>query len=210
MAPKKYYAVMKGRKTGIFTQWEDCKRQVQGFPEAVYKSYPTRQEADAAIAAFARKPWSYSPKKTTATPAKRLLSGTIIADSICVDAACSGNPGNVEYQGVHTTTKEVLFHKGPLAYGTNNLGEFLAIIHGLAYLQQQNSSIPIYTDSMTALSWLRKRKASTTLARTARNDEIFTLLDQALAWLEVNAYSNQILKWDTEHWGEIPADFGRR
>lgn len=201
---------MRGHETGIFTTWEACKAQVHGYADAVYKSFPTREEAQAALDAYAKKPWRYSSQSSQPKPSLQAPPEAIIADSICVDAACSGNPGDVEYQGVHTTTKEQLFHAGPLPYGTNNLGEFLAIVHGLSYLKQHNSNRPIYTDSKTAMAWVRNRKVKTTLIRDDRNDEIFARVDRALAWLEVNTYTNPILKWDTDHWGEIPADFGRK
>lgn len=206
----KFYAVMRGHETGIFTTWEACKAQVHGYADAVYKSFPTREEAQAALDAYAKKPWRYCSQSSQPKPSLQAPPEAIIADSICVDAACSGNPGDVEYQGVHTTTKEQLFHAGPLPYGTNNLGEFLAIVHGLSYLKQHNSNRPIYTDSKTAMAWVRNRKVKTTLIRDDRNDEIFARVDRALAWLEVNTYTNPILKWDTDHWGEIPADFGRK
>ncbi len=42
---EKYYAVRAGRKTGIFTTWEECRQNVHGYPGAVYKSFKTRAEA---------------------------------------------------------------------------------------------------------------------------------------------------------------------
>ncbi|MBD1913740.1 MULTISPECIES: viroplasmin family protein [unclassified Leptolyngbya] len=212
MPPQKYYAVMKGRKLGIFTTWAQCQAQVKGFRGAVFKSYPTRAEAEAAIKAFdaGEAPSIFAAASRSASKASSAGPSEIIQESICVDAACSGNPGNVEYQGVWTATKEPIFHKGPLAQGTNNLGEFLAIVHGLSYLQNQGLTIPIYTDSATAILWVKKREVRTTLARTSRNQEIFDLVDRALAWLQVNDYPNRILKWETSQWGEIPADFGRK
>jgi len=203
---------MRGRKSGVFTTWSQCEAQVKGFPGAVYKSFATRAEAQAALDAFdpGTTPRPFSSFKKTAPKETNLNYPGIFKESICVDAACSGNPGNVEYQGVWTATGEPIFHKGPLAQGTNNLGEFLAIVHGLSYLKTQELTIPIYTDSATAISWVKKRQVKTTLARTAKNEEIFGLVDRAVAWLEVNTYPNRILKWDTAHWGEIPADFGRK
>jgi ribonuclease HI len=97
-----------------------------------------------------------------------------------------------------------------MAYGTNNLGEFLAIVHGLAYLKNQNKDIPIYSDSQTAILWVKNKKIKTKLNRSEDNIEIFALVDRALNWLENNEYSNPVLKWDTRYWGEIPADFGRK
>lgn len=44
---RKFYAVKKGKVPGIYTSWEACKSMVHGFPGAVYKSFPTREEAEA-------------------------------------------------------------------------------------------------------------------------------------------------------------------
>lgn len=214
----KFYAVMRGRKTGLFTRWDDCKRQVEGFQGAIYKSYPSQAEAEAAIAAYQQAgtlPFDHTAKAANPTAADA-TPADIIWNSLSVDAACSGNPGDMEYRGVWTATGEEAFRQGPFPEGTNNLGEFLAIAHGLALLQTLGSetpsyqTMPIYTDSRTAISWVRRRAVKTTLKQTTRNAEIFALVDRALAWLQVHDYRNPILKWDTEHWGEIPADFGRK
>ncbi|MGK7931868.1 MAG: viroplasmin family protein [Microcystaceae cyanobacterium] len=207
MPAKKYYVVWEGRKTGIFTNWDDCKKQVDGFKGARYKSFKTRGEAEEALGLTKQLPLfptEPKPKQPLTIP------NNIIQESICVDASCIGNPGDVEYQGVDTATGKLLFHKGPMSKGTNNLGEFLAIVHGLTYLQQQDKMIPIYSDSATAIKWVKNKKVKTTLQQDVSNQEIFTLLDKALNWLEMNSYSNPILKWQTPVWGEIPADFGRK
>ena len=41
-----YYAVKKGRQPGIYLNWEDCKKQVHGFPGAIYKKWKTRKDAE--------------------------------------------------------------------------------------------------------------------------------------------------------------------
>lgn len=207
MKPKKYYVVWKGRETGIFTSWEDCKKQVEGFKDARYKSFKTRQEAEAALGLTSQ----LSLLPITAKLTQKInINSEIILDSICVDASCLGNPGIVEYRGVDTKTGEVLFHKSPMDNGTNNIGEFLAIVHALAYLNKQNKVIPIYSDSQTAIKWVKNKKINTKLQQNSTNQEIFDLIKRALFWLENNSYSNPILKWDTVAWGEIPADFGRK
>jgi ribonuclease HI len=128
-----------------------------------------------------------------------------------VDAACSGNPGLMEYQGVNTKTKEILFHQGPFKHATNNVGEFLALIHGIAYLQKLGRhDMPIYSDSRTAIAWLRNRKMKSELERLPKNQEVWGLIDRAVTWMETNKWTNPIYKWETEIWGEIPADFGRK
>jgi ribonuclease HI len=134
----------------------------------------------------------------------------IILDSIAVDAACSKNPGPVEYRGVDTKSGITLFKVGPLADGTNNIGEFLAIVHALAMTAQQGVATPIYSDSRTALAWVRDRKCKTTLKSTPNNAKILELVKRAECWLQTHSYTNRLIKWKTEEWGEIPADFGRK
>jgi ribonuclease HI len=131
-------------------------------------------------------------------------------NSISVDAASSGNPGKMEYRGVDTVTKKQLFIQGPFEEATNNIGEFLAIVHGLAFLKQHNSDRIIYTDSKTAMSWVRKKTCNSKLQRTKKNTPVFQLVDRALNWLKENNYTTTIVKWETKAWGEIPADFGRK
>ena len=135
-----------------------------------------------------------------------ILPPSVIADSLSVDAACSGNPGKMEYRGV---TGQEIFHFGPV-YGTNNNGEFLAIVHGLALLKQKNLNMPIYSDSRNAILWIKQKKCKTKLAPNAANAPIFDLIARAERWLHTHVYANAIIKWDTEKWGEIPADFGRK
>jgi ribonuclease HI len=116
----------------------------------------------------------------------------------------------MEYRGVSVETGQEWFHIGPYPQGTNNIGEFLALVHGLALLKQVSSTLPIYSDSVTALAWVRDKKCKTNLEQTRVNAPIFDLVNRAELWLKSNSYSTKILKWDTDHWGEIPADFGRK
>ena len=132
-----------------------------------------------------------------------------IKQALCVDAACSGNPGPMEYRGVHIPSGKEVFRFGPIQ-GTNNIGEFLAIVHALALMQQKNISMPIYSDSVSGMAWVRNRKAKTTLSRTAQTELALDLVARAENWLRTNQVQVPILKWDTENWGEIPADFGRK
>lgn len=210
MAKSKYYVVWKGREAGVFSTWAECKLQIDNFTGAVYKSFDTRE---AAQIAFKNKPHLYVGQKKSAnnlSKADIASVGTPIWNSISVDAACSGNPGILEYQGVETKSGKHLFHLGPFPEGTVNLGEFLALVHGLAFLKKRNSDLPIYSDSITAMKWVRVKKINTKLERSPKNEKLFELVDRGLEWLNANTYSNKILKWETAVWGEIPADFGRK
>jgi len=205
---QKYYVVWQGHTPGIYSSWDDCNAQVKNFPNALYKSFPTREEAQEAFRHGAEKKTRvFQPKSPkTASP-----KGNIIYASISVDAACSGNPGLMEYRGVWTADKTEIFHYGPAKDGTNNIGEFLALVHALALLQKRNDSVtPIYSDSKTAIAWVKKKKANTQLKPNRHNAELFDMMARAEKWLKENTWKNPIHKWDTENWGEIPADFGRK
>ncbi len=212
MAKKKFYVVWKGVKPGVYDSWDECKSQVFGFENALYKSFPTLEEAEKA---FSVNPWkslnSRQRKKLGSGAASKFSVDTKISSgSIAVDAACSGNPGMMEYRGVFVADGVELFHVGPMAEGTNNIGEFLAIVHALALLKKKNSVIPIYSDSVNAMKWVANKKCKTKLAQTNLNRPIFNLIERAENWLQNNNYSNPILKWETKLWGENPADFGRK
>jgi ribonuclease HI len=196
----KFYVVWKGRIPGIYSSWEACKQQIDGFEEARYKSFPNMEQARIA----------YEGSAFQRTDSKDTKNLKPILESMSVDAACSGNPGLMEYRGVFTRTKEEIFKMGPFNNGTNNLGEFLALVHGLALMKKHQKPNPIYTDSVTAMKWVRDKKIKTTLERNASNEALFILVDRALDWLHNNTYSTQVLKWETAIWGEIPADFGRK
>jgi len=210
---KKYYTVWKGHKKGVFDSWAECQKQIKDFKGAVYKSFPTKEMAETALrgnpADYLKRSKNEVYDKSAAF-AMNLSKNPPIWDSLSVDAACSGNPGILEYQGVDTKSGIRLFHQGPFPEGTVNIGEFLAIVHALALLKKKNSNLPVYTDSVTALSWLRKKRINTKLERNAKNENLFQLVDRALFWLHNNTYTNPVIKWDTKQWGEIPADFGRK
>lgn len=206
MPKKRYYVVWEGVTPGIYTSWEDCLLQTKGYDGAKYKAFDKPEEAERA---FASSPYSYIGKKSATTSGQKSLPGCVIRESLAVDAACSGNPGPMEYRGVYLGTNEQVFHFGPVL-GTNNIGEFLAIVHGLALLKQKALKMPIYTDSKTAISWVKQRKCKTLLTRNSNTEELFLLIERAEKWLRENRYTTSILKWETKEWGEIPADFGRK
>jgi len=206
----KYYVVWKGKTPGVYRSWDDCKKEIEGFPDAVYKSFKDEQLARNAFSDGWEYYVGFDERKLTFDDSKRALVGDPIAESLSVDAACSGNPGILEYRGVHTGSGRELFRMGPFPQGTVNLGEFLALVHGLALLKKKNSSIPVYTDSKTAISWVRKKKVNTKLEVNPANQKLFELVNRALFWLKNNSWDNRIIKWETEYWGEIPADFGRK
>lgn len=220
MAKSKFYVVWNGLNTGVFSTWKECEAQIKGVQGALYKSFDSREEAEKA---YSSNPWDYIQKKAASSTDKQKsedvpswrndtvlpLPAEVEAEALAVDAACSGNPGQMEYRGVYLRTGQEIFHFGP-TLGTNNIGEFLAIVHALALLKQKSSTMTIYSDSKIAQLWVRKRECKTKLERTPKTEALLQAVDRAVAWLHNNTYQNRILKWKTEEWGEIPADFGRK
>ncbi|MFW5708128.1 MAG: viroplasmin family protein [Bacteroidota bacterium] len=208
MAKKKFYVVWEGHTSGVFETWKQCEQAIKGYGSAKYKSFDNEMQAEKAF----REPWyrHIGSAAKPVLPANPTAGGGPIPNSISVDAAYSSASKDMEYQGVYTHDKSVLFRVGPLPKGTNNVGEFLAIVHALALCKQKNVDLPIYTDSITAIAWVREKKAKTTLKEEEANKKLFEYIQRAENWLRQNTWKNKILKWDTRNWGEIPADFGRK
>jgi len=203
---KKYYVVWEGVTPGIYETWTQCQLQIAGYPNAKYKSFKTKEQARAAYNSTYDE--NILRKESIVTSWDESV---IEKNSIAVDAACSGNPGDMEYRGVETYGADEIFRVGPLKKGTNNVGEFLALVHALAYLKKaKKEDVTIYTDSRIAMGWVKKKKSKTKLVQSSINKPIFMLIDRAESWLVNNTYKNPIVKWETKLWGEIPADFGRK
>ena len=213
---KKFYVVWSGLNPGIYHSWDDCQAQIKGVKGAVYKSFDTKEEAERAYASPA---YEYIAPTTSlkgenssssSSPLGGMRGGLGLGTyALAVDAACSGNPGPMEYRGVYLGDGKEIFHFGPV-HGTNNIGEFLAIVHALALLDKQGLKMTIYSDSRTAISWVRKKCCKTQLERTEETEQLFQLIERAEAWLKAHRVTNPIVKWETDQWGEIPADFGRK
>ncbi len=211
MPKKKFYVVWKGKKPGVYSSWNACKRQVDGFEGAQYKSFVSLDEAEIALTKTYKDYKGKNTKTIQLSQIEKEKYGKPNLESISVDAACSGNPGKLEYRGVLTHNKKEIFRKGPYQKGTNNIGEFLALVHGIALLKSKNKeNIPIYSDSKIAMSWIKQKKCKTNVRFDASNKDLLELIKRAENWLKNNSFENPIIKWETKAWGEIPADFGRK
>ena len=211
MGAKKYYVIWKGKETGVFSSWDKVKKLVQGVEGAKYKSIGSKTEANIAIKKKYSDYKGNNSKKIALSDADKARFGVPIKNSLTVDAACSGNPGNMEYRGVLHHNKQEVFKMGPFKNGTNNIGEFLALVHGISLLKKKGlHSLPIYSDSKIAMSWVKKKSCRTTITFDTNNSDLLTLIHRAEKWLKENSFRNPILKWETKAWGEIPADFGRK
>ena len=209
MAKKKFYVVWEGKKRGVFETWKECQKQIEGFKGARYKSFMNRKNAEEA---FKKNYEDYIGKNivdSILTEEQLIIIGEPVLNSIAVDGACN-NKGDSEYKGVYTDTETELFIQGPFKGGSNNIMEFLALVHALAFCKKHKLDLPIYSDSRIAINWVRKKYINTSIKKTKDNEKVFELIDRALKWLKKHSYKNKILKWETKAWGEIPADFGRK
>lgn len=208
MAKRKFYVVWNGFQPGIYHSWSECEMQVKGYTGAIYMAFDTLQMAE--IASKSNFLDYFKTKTKNKINPARTNEAKPDFFSICVDAACSGNPGIMEYRGVDTHTGKLLFRQGPFPLATNNIGEFLAIVHGLGYLKKTKSGLIVYSDSGTAISWVNRKAIKSKLDKTDENTYVFELVERAVRWLKGNDYPNKVMKWQTKLWGEIPADFGRK
>lgn len=225
MAKNKIYVVYVGRQPGLYETWDECRAEVEGYPGARYKSFYSKEEAvmsmresDASASMALRQiarhlqedtPEVVAPRTKKASPS--VYPPDVILNSLAVDAGCMGNPGIMEYRGVYVQTGQEVFKVGPYHDGTNNIGEFLAIVHALALMEQRGiKGKVIYSDSYNAALWVKKRKCKTTLVRDARTAKLYEVIARAENWLLTHPCATPVLKWYTAQWGEIPADFGRK
>lgn len=230
----KYYVVFRGHNPGVYDSWDEVKLQTDGFPGAVFKGYPSSEEASEAYRKYTgtedreelfrliSSPRANERKNTsTGLNANGYISQThpsnpfeghpeIDMDAWAVDASCLGNPGKMEYRGVSLKTGEVIFQKGPFEDATNNIGEYLALVHAMALMTQRGEWHNIYSDSKTAISWWRNKMVKTKLKPSPRNTKVFELLARATVWVQTHRFPAKVMKWDTDKWGEIPADYGRK
>lgn len=200
MAKKKTYVVFNGRKPGIYNYWNDVEKQTKGFPGAKFKSFKSKEDAEAAF-------HSKLPDKLVESKP----SGTYMT----VDAAFSANTTEIsEWRGVIVSNgKETeVFRSRAYKGGSANAGEFLAVIQAIKYLSFKNISMPIYSDSNNALTWVERKSHN---SKTPASPALKILLNKANDFLKSDGYEItkdkcEIKKWHTKQWGEIPADFGRK
>ena len=209
MAKKKFYVVWEGKNRGVYTTWKECQQQIEGIKGAKYKSFKTKENAEKALKGNYEDYIGKTVFETELSKEQLKKIGKPILNSIAVDGACN-HKGDAEYQGVYTDTETLLFKEGPFKGGSNNIVEFLALVHALAYCKKHKMNLPVYSDSRIAINWVQKKYINTSIKKTADNKKLFELIQRALSWIKKNTYANKILKWETKAWGEIPADFGRK
>jgi hypothetical protein len=129
---------------------------------------------------------------------------------ICSDCGSVNgkNPGIFKYRLVNIETKEVIFEKIISGNCTNNLAELLGAVHAIGYNTANYLNLPVYTDSQTALSWIRKKLIKT--KHIVTDAELQEELDIALKYIKTLSKAEHPLLWNTVAWGQIDADYGAK
>ena len=216
---QKGYTVIRFTNEEIFNHMEDVIKKIKetimaidshNTPQTARFAQNTQTSTPSNTQASIESPTQ--PQQTGASPLSGGLRGALggTPGAWAVDAACSGNPGPMEYQCIDLQTGAQVFHFGPVQ-GTNNIGEFLAIVHALALMEKQGiKDKVIYSDSYNAILWVKKKKCKTTLTRNSATEQLYQVIARAEQWLMTHNVTTPIIKWETKQWGEIPADFGRK
>ncbi len=167
MAAKKYYVIWIGRQPGIYTTWSEAERQVKGFPNAKYKSFPSQETATQAYAGgstkattVVRKPSTSSQKKGTV---KTASSANIFDADVVIfcDGACDPNPGK-SGTGIavyHDKELQQLWYGLYNPAGTNNTAELLGLFHSLLIAKEEvlkDKSVTIHCDSKYSIDCVTK------------------------------------------------------
>jgi len=196
----KYYAVFVGKKTGLYDSWIACKEQVIGFPGAKYKSFPSQRLAEAALGII---------DKSISMPED------VGKMALAVDAAYSSSTGKGECRAVLIPCGKEMWRTDPWDHTTNNIMEFVALVKGLKWIHRRGLRIPLFTDSATAISWVKGDGICRTTHKPPKGSISYSQIESAEKWLkEIRQTFPELLdlikKWDTREYGEIPADFGRK
>jgi ribonuclease HI len=205
-----FYGVWAGRNPGVYDNWNDCKAQVDKFSGAKFSKLKATTKADALVEFNAANTGLGSIGSASSAPAKN--GGKPIENVLTVDGASNGLV--CEYQAVWYPSKEFAFASPVLQGGTNNIAEFLGLVSAIKYLQEKKLPLRVYTDSVTAMAWVRNKVANTTARNTGKaTEELDGMLADAEKYLRDNEHllnKLEVLKWETKDWGEIPADYGRK
>jgi ribonuclease HI len=208
---KKYYVVWIGFAPGVYETWAECEAAIKGFSNHKFKTFPTLESAQKAFAEGPEKHWGVVKSVSSLSEEDLATIGQPVTHSMCVDATWNTETRIMEYRGIWFHDRTEVFRIGPLENATINMGEFLAIVHALALMKKQSRDWPIYSDSQVGRHWVcNKGIGSEYIQQSETSDQVKSLLERAVRWLNENEFKNEIRKWETAVWGENPADFGRK
>jgi len=185
----KFYGVRRGRTTGVFDSWDACRKQVYKFPDAEYKSFPTREEA----LAFASGSTPTLPK-----PTQRPGTSSHLATEIWVDGSCFPRKDGSLRIGwgmlIKQAGQEVFRDKGhdiptEALVHRNVAGEILGILKSLEWCKAHGvKEVTLYIDyqgleSWATGAWRAKLPFTQLYAQTVKASGI------SIHWVKIKAHS---------------------
>lgn len=181
----KYYAVAKGRNTGVYNSWEECKCQVDGFSGSIFKSFKTLEQAKAFlklhILTTKRKRINLKRKRESSdseeeiVPKKKRKIETHV--EIFTDGGCTGNGTRSACGGIGVYfggNDSRNLSKKMNGVQTNNTAELSAIIEALRICLNYEENVEINTDSEYAI------KGITGVNRIKKNSSLFKKIEALL------------------------------
>lgn len=213
MAKNKFYVVWKGRDTGIFTSWSEVNELIKGFSGAEYKSYADQETAELEFSLGSPKGRSNDENHTTTKLKEEPSDDHKAPDHECltVDGSYLGGKKIMQYRCVWNQSKEEVFSTKPIEGGNQNIAEFLALVGAMKYrVSTKQYDLHIYSDSQTALSWVRNCKIKSSYDLSQLDEVVQERIYGALKFIAKSGVRKNLYKWDSALWGDIPADYGRK
>lgn len=199
----KYYVIFNTENRGIYDTWGECQEKTKGVSGVKFKSFKNRSLAETAL-----------NENLIESKENEKIKDLFPKIGFATDGACNVKKRIGQYQIYDLEKNKMIFTSKEFENTTNNQMEFLALMHALILCEDlkvlediKYDNYPIYTDSITAISWLKNNKLNSNIDY---DSIVGKEIKKMLNWLKNNQYNNKIIKWETKNLGEIPADFGRK
>lgn len=135
---------------------------------------------------------------------------------LCSDASYLSNTKLLEFRVVNIETGQELYRNSFAdTLHTTNIGEFFGLVRGIKIHIDSNLALdyPIFSDSQVAIGWVNGLYVNSKNLRKPENRLFFPFVEKGLEYLRKITKAKKmppVLKWRTDIWGEIPADFDRK
>lgn len=213
MSKNKFYVVWKGRETGVFTDWTEVSKLIKGFRNAEYKGFANKESAELEFQLGSPSGRSKINEVKVSEKPEGASSKTKAPDYECltVDGSYLGSKNMMQYRCVWNASGEEVFGTKPILGGNQNIAEFLALVGAMKYrVVTKQYDLHIYSDSKTALSWVRNKKIKSTYDLGQLDEIVQNRIYGALEFISKSGVAKNLFKWESALWGEIPADYGRK
>ncbi|MGE4518415.1 MAG: ribonuclease HI [Desulfobacteraceae bacterium] len=194
MSKKKWYAVVKGKKPGIYGAWfgeNGAKEQIDGFRGAVFKGFLSYEDAEN---------FMNSNNNSGSSGEKSEAMDLIV---VYTDGGCINNPGPGGFGAVIIENGKIVELSGGRRHTTNNRMEMKACIEALEYLKKSRKKIILHTDSAYIANAVNKGWLKSWIKNDWIKSDKKPVLNSDL-WKEIHEYLKILdveFKWVKGHSG---------